>query len=168
MSEDLIGALVLFALGAVAIVVGGVYLFTQKVYLDTNKGTVTEIDVPLLGKLKTNSPAIGMCFLGLVLGYFGYDLIGKRGPMLVNFDGEVTLDDYSIGETPVAIVVGVTSGSLLVTRTIPPSPVKVVIPAPNSWQSYTAYAFALGGAKTKPAIIGANLSNPQFKLRLGP
>lgn len=167
MSEDLISALALFALGAVAIAVGGVYVFRQKIYFDADKRAVTEIDVPLFGKLKTNSPAIGMCFLGLILGYLGYDLMKDRSPTLVNFDGEVTLDGDNIGEIPVAIVVGVTSGSLLVTRTIPPSPVKVIIPAPNSWQSYTAYAFALGGAKTKPAIIGANLQNPTFKLRLG-
>jgi hypothetical protein len=46
--------------------------------------------------------------------------------------------------------------------------VNVAIPVPNSWQSYSAYAFALGGPKTKPAIIGASLERPRFKLRIEP
>ncbi|MGO9770320.1 MAG: hypothetical protein ACLPSW_12340 [Roseiarcus sp.] len=168
MSEDLVVALALLALGVVATLIGGIYAFQQKIYFDPRDNSVTtEISVPFFGKLKTNAPAIGLCFLGAVSGYLAYDLMRKRGPTYVNFEGEVTLD--SSVKIP-AIIVGLTSGTWVHTETLDGSTsvVNVAIPVPNSWQSYSAYAFALGGPKTKPAIIGASLERPRFKLRIEP
>jgi len=64
-----------------SIIVGAVFAFRQKVYVDrANDDKVTEIDVPLFGKLKTNTPAIALAFVGLIFGYFASDLMKKRNP----------------------------------------------------------------------------------------
>jgi len=53
-----------------ALAVGGAItaLLTQKVVVD-QEGHVTEIELPVLGRLKTNYPSIGALALGLVLAY---------------------------------------------------------------------------------------------------
>src|SRR5262245_16613814 len=166
MSEDLIVALILCVLGAGAIIIAAVFAFKQKVYYDPNN-QVTEIEVPFMGKLKTNTPVIGLCFLGVVLGYFAYDMMKSRTPKLVKFEGEISVDRDSIANID-AVLVGITSGSWVHTSTptgTTPS-FAVAITVPNSWPSYSAYAFAIGGGKMRPAMIGATLEEPKFKLSI--
>ena len=94
MSEDLIGALACCALAGLTLVLCGFYVFHQKHYIDKDtKKVTTEIDIPFIGKVTTNVPAIGLCFVGLGFGWFGYELVQKRGPTFVNFEGEVALGD---------------------------------------------------------------------------
>lgn len=58
---------VLAMLGAVVTLVGGmVFLFRQKTVVNEN-GEVTSIEIPLFGKLKSNYPSIGICFIGAAL-----------------------------------------------------------------------------------------------------
>jgi hypothetical protein len=51
-------------------VVGGMWLiYQQKIYIDRTTGAqiTTEIEVPLLGKFKTNTPALVLFILGVIL-----------------------------------------------------------------------------------------------------
>ena len=153
-----------------AIVVAAIFAFKQKAYVDKNtQEKITEIDVPLFGKLKTNTPAIALCFVAAIFGYLAYDLMKKRGPELISFNGEIHIDQ---GNTPGidVVMVGITSGSWIQPTTPNGSslnlPVKISVP--NSWPSYQAFAFAVGGAKSRPDIIGASLDNPTFKLSIKP
>jgi hypothetical protein len=169
MMQDFIYAVLLLLAGLVILGIGAYSAIHQKVYFDASKKTVaTEVDIPLLGKLKTNAPAIALCFIGLVPLLLGYNQMKNRNPTLVKFEGEVNKDPNSI-QGMNAITVGITSGLWSQTETPDGSPqMNVALSVPDSWPSYTAYAFALGGPQTRPAIIGTSLGEPKFKLRIGP
>jgi hypothetical protein len=129
--------------------------------------TITAIEVPWLGKFRTNVPALALAIGGLVVIGFGWNEMMHRSAKLVEFKGEVTIDPDSLKGIN-AITVGVTSGLWTPTSTPMDAKMDVSISVPNSWPSYTAFAFALGGARTRPAIIGTSLGNPQFKLSIQP
>lgn len=59
-------------LAAFALGLGFFALLKQKTYLDAGSGAVTAVEVPLVGKMKTNYPALLFVFVGLVFGYFAY------------------------------------------------------------------------------------------------
>jgi hypothetical protein len=68
------GAISLYILAALIILLGGLSLILQKVYkIETEKGEKTVIDVPFFGKLTTNYPAIAFVFIGSILAAYGYD-----------------------------------------------------------------------------------------------
>ena len=52
----------------------------------------TEIDIPILGKLKTNVPALVLCFIGLVPIVLAYNEMQGREQALVKFRGKVAID----------------------------------------------------------------------------
>lgn len=163
---------VLFFIAGIAIIAIGAYsAIYQKVFFDASKkSVVTEVELPFFGKVKTTAPAIALCFIGLVPLYFGYHLVKDRNPTLVKFNGEVSIDPASASGIS-AITVGVTSGLWSQTETPPDgssSKMNVEIAVPDSWPSYTAYAFALGGPQTRPAIIGTSLGERKFKLKIAP
>lgn len=167
---DALIAAILCLLGLGAIAVAAKFAFSQKTYIDSNTGqAMTEIDVPIFGKLKTNTPAIALCFLGVVFGYFAYDLMKGRGPQLVPFNGEISIDQSSNPDVDI-VMVGITSGSWIQPTTMNGAnasiPVKIYVP--NSWPSYSAFAFATGSTKTRPIIMGSSLENPTFKLSIKP
>lgn len=172
MSQDFIFAVLLLAVGLVIIGVGAYSAYHQKLYYNPeDKSVVTEVDIPILGKVKTNFPSIALCFIGLVPVYFGWTEMKGRNPTLAPFEGEVAIDPKSVNGID-AIAVGVTSGQWMPTATpdvtSPTRSLNVTISVPDSWPTYTAYAFALGPSQTRPAIIGTSLGNPKFKLRIGP
>lgn len=171
MSDDFTFALAMLLIGLVIIGIGATYALRQKLYFNSADNTVTtEIDIPLLGRLKSNAPAIALCFVGLVPVVLAYNVMRDRAPKLVTFSGEVTVDQNSLTDMN-AVMVGVTSG-LWSTTSSPPdgatSTLTISIAVPDSWPSYAAYAFALGGPKTRPAIVGTNLSDRTFKLKIAP
>lgn len=169
MSADLIIALALCVLAAAAILVAALFAFGQKVYLNESTGAVTQVEVSGLGKFKTNTPAIALCGLGVVLGYFAYDVTKGRGPHYVEFEGEVSIDEGAAPNVRV-ITVGLASGTWLhtETRSAGTLTVPVKISVPDSWTSYSAYAFALGQAHARPALIGTSRAKPTFQLRIEP
>jgi hypothetical protein len=59
------------AIGIVLIVLGFVALVTQKIYIDPRTNAPTEIEVPILGKMKANYPALVFVFLGSVIAFYG-------------------------------------------------------------------------------------------------
>jgi hypothetical protein len=154
---------ILFFIAGIAIIGIG----ALSIYSESKKTENTKIEIPILGKVETRVPAIALCFLGLVPFYFTYSLANTK-PTMVKFDGQVAIDPSSLSGID-AITVGVTSGLWSQTTTPDASSptINVTIPVPDSWPTYTAYAFALGGPQTRPAIIGTSLDNPQFKLRIG-
>ena len=168
--QDAVIAGVLCFLGFGAIAIAAVFAFKQKAYVDqTTDEKITEIEVPIFGKLKTNTPAIALSFVAAIFGYLAYDLMKGRGPSYISFNGEVSIDQNDTPDVGV-VMVGITSGSWIQ----PTSPgdsaagVPVKISVPNSWPSYTAFAFAVGANKSRPALVGASLDNPTFKLSIKP
>ena len=107
--QDFLIAAILCLLGLSSIIVGAVFVFKQK-FDRANDDKVTEIDVPLFGKLKTNTPAIALTFVGAIFGYFAADLMKKRNPDEVPFQGEISIDKNSNPGVEV-VMVGITSGS---------------------------------------------------------
>jgi hypothetical protein len=157
----------LVLVGLVVVVIGAYLVFHQKVYYDPKGKSVTAIEIPWFGKFKTNVPALALCIGSLAIIWLGHNEMKDRGAKLVEFKGEVAIDPDGLKGIN-AITVGVTSGLWTPTST-PTAPIMdVSILVPNSWPSYTAFAFALGGARTRPAIIGTSLGNPQFKLSIQP
>lgn len=170
MSPEFALAVLYFIAGIAIIAIGAYSAATQRIYYDADKKTVaTEFNIPLIGKVKTAFPAIALCVIGLVPLVLGYNLMEHRNPTLVKFEGEVAIDPASIAGMN-AITVGITSG--LWSQTETPNggnqSLKVAISVPDSWPSYSAYAFALDGPQTRPNIIGTSLEEPKFKLRIGP
>lgn len=167
MSDDFVFAVMLLAVGLAVIGVGAYSAYHQKVFYNPkDKSVTTEVDLPLLGKLKTNAPAIALCFIGLLPVLLAYNQMKNRNPNLVRFQGEVEIDP-AVGPVN-TVTVGITSGLWSDTSTPSATPFKVSIAVPDSWPSYSAYAFAFGGSKMQPAIIGTGLRDPQFKLRIKP
>lgn len=168
MSEDFIFANLMLVFGLAIIGIAAYSARQRKIYYDpADNSVVTEIDVPVLGKIKSNVPYIVLCFVGLVPVILAANAMKSRNPNLVKFQGEVQIDP-SVTDIN-TITVGITS-SLWSDTSTPDAgtPVSVGISVPDSWPSYSAYAFAFGGTKTRPAIIGANLKDPKFKLRIAP
>ena len=78
--------------GAGLIVLGFFALLAQKIYIDSGTLTPSEIEIPLLGKMKANFPALIFVFLGAVLVVFALKLYA--GPVAVQWtiDGQIVSD----------------------------------------------------------------------------
>ena len=71
-------ALVVLLVAIIATVGGVIALFTQKVVVDS-AGHVTEIEIPLLGKFKSNYPSLAAVVIGALLaGLAGYGAAVRR------------------------------------------------------------------------------------------
>jgi hypothetical protein len=167
MPQDFVFALFLLGVGVLIIGVGAYLAYHQKVYFNpADNSVITEIEIPLIGKVKTNIPAIALCFIGLFPVYLGYKEMSNRAPTLVPFQGEVTLDGARAADVN-AITVGITSSAWSTLAT--PSghlSIPVTINVPDTWQSYSAYAFTFG-AEPRLDIEGAS-PDRTFKLRIAP
>ncbi|CDZ73445.1 Hypothetical protein NGAL_HAMBI2610_50770 [Neorhizobium galegae bv. orientalis] len=163
MSDNLIISLSFVFLSALCIV-GGILVISRIKY---NPGAGTEIDIPLLGKIKTDYPAIAVIFLGAVFAYFSYQLSAPSKVELVNFEGKINIDRTALNEIS-AVVVGVTTSPW--TQTGTPDrlngTMEITIPVPANWGNYTAYAFAHGLGTVRPAVIGLRRDQTSFKLDL--
>jgi hypothetical protein len=167
MSEDFTFAILMLVFGLAILCLAAYSAYQRKIYYNpADNSVVTEIDVPVLGKIKSNVPYILLCFVGLVPVILAANTMKNRNPNLVKFQGEVMIDP-SVTDIN-TVTVGITSSLWSDTSTPTGIPINVGISVPDSWPSYSAYAFAFGGTKTRPAIIGANLKDPKFKLRIAP
>jgi hypothetical protein len=63
--------ILLVCLAAFALGLGFFALLKQKTYLDAS-GTVTSVEVPFVGKMHTNYPALLFVFIGFAFGYLAY------------------------------------------------------------------------------------------------
>lgn|SRR5262245_7592124 len=175
MSEYSIVALVMVVVIALPMVICSIIsLFKQKVYLSADgKPIMNEINIPRLGRVKTSMAAGILAALGACVVLLAYWLeianIEHSQPKLVTFKGEVNIDWQSIAEIP-SLTVGLTSGSWFHTAT--PNTGELTIPVeitvPDSWPSYSAYAFAPGSGRVRPKMIGTSLEDPKFSLKVEP
>lgn len=62
-----------FGLSALLIVLGFVALLKQKTYLDVNTQQPVQVDIPVLGKVKTNYPALIFVLLGFALAWMAFE-----------------------------------------------------------------------------------------------
>lgn len=68
----LINAWVPYTLAGLCMILGFIALLLQKTYIDSQTSQLTEVDLPLVGKLKTNYPALAFVIFGVFLA--GYTL----------------------------------------------------------------------------------------------
>ncbi len=61
---------ILFLIAIISIVLGFIALLKQKIYLNPKTNAPVEIDVPILGKMKSNYPALVFVFLAFLLLVF--------------------------------------------------------------------------------------------------
>jgi hypothetical protein len=94
----------------------------------------TEIDIPILGKLKTNVPTLVLCFIGLVPIVLAYSQMQGREPALVKFRGKVAVDPSIVAGIK-SITVGATSGQWTQSAT----------PTPWTWR----FRFPIRGRPTR-------------------
>ena len=85
---------VVLAIAVLLIVLGFVALLKQKLYVDSNTGQVTEVELPLIGKLRTNAPAIMFVACGAVLTYVVLDRsLNVRETVEWQIEGQIQLPD---------------------------------------------------------------------------
>jgi len=99
-------ALVVLLVAIIATVGGVSALFTQKVVVDS-AGHVTEIEIPLLGKLKGNYPSLAAVVIGALLAYgvlhtFGIhpEKIPIIAKVLVKHPSQPIVSDVFVGVIP--------------------------------------------------------------------
>jgi hypothetical protein len=57
----------LSSLAGLVMVVGGIWLlYSQKIYIDSQSKEVTEVEIPMIGKFRTNVPALVLFTLGFI------------------------------------------------------------------------------------------------------
>ena len=62
-----------FGLAALLIVLGFVALLKQKTYLDSKTQQPVEVELPVIGKVKTNYPALIFVLLGFVMAWTAFE-----------------------------------------------------------------------------------------------
>lgn len=164
MSDNLVIALSFILLAAICLVGG----FLTLARLKTVAGGPTEIEIPILGKVKTDYPIIAMMFFGVVFGFFAYNLWLPNRVDQVDFAGRVVIDREALKDVS-SVVVGVTTSPWTMTATpLADGTMSLTIPVPANWGNYTAYAFAHGRGGVRPAVIGLRREEPKFELDLKP
>ena len=109
MSEDLVFAIFLLLAGTLFFGVGAYLILHQKVYYDPNNPNLTHVEIPIIGKLWTNVPAMALCFLGLYPIFLSSGQMQNRPPAMITFNGQVTLDKEIVpGST---VIIGLTDSS---------------------------------------------------------
>jgi hypothetical protein len=67
---DLPQYLVIYGIGTLVVLLGFLALLAQKIYI-AEDGKPTEVELPILGKMRTNYPALIFAFLGVGLLFYG-------------------------------------------------------------------------------------------------
>jgi hypothetical protein len=80
-------------IGAVLIILGFIALLTQRNYIDPATNAPTEVEIPLLGKMKANYPALIFVFLGCVMVNVGLRQYDRSAEVLWRIDGTITTAD---------------------------------------------------------------------------
>ena len=132
-SQDFIFATLMLAVGLLISILGVYSTLRQKLYYNpTDNSVATEIDIPILGKLKTNVPALVLCFIGLVPIVLAYNEMQGREQALVKFRGKVAIDP--------SIVAGIKSITVARPPASGPSPPRRTLQIPP-WTCRFRYRF---------------------------
>lgn len=62
--------LIIYGISTLTIILGFIALLTQKIYIDRNTQQPTEIEIPTVGRMKTNFPALVFVVLGFFLAFY--------------------------------------------------------------------------------------------------
>jgi hypothetical protein len=94
LGDNSLGLYYLPCLAGFVMVVGGMWLiWKEKIYIDRETKQPIEIELPIIGKLKTNVPALALFVIGFVLCI--YPMLKNPPPPELQLQGEVTNDkDY--------------------------------------------------------------------------
>lgn len=68
----MLAQIIMYIISISSIILGFVALILQKTYLDAATQKPTEVEVPILGKLKTNYPALVFVFLGFAAAFYSF------------------------------------------------------------------------------------------------
>lgn len=69
----MLSVIIVYVIGFISIILGFVALLRSTTYLDQNTQKVVEIEVPKLGKFKSNYPSIAFVIVGALLIYFTFN-----------------------------------------------------------------------------------------------
>lgn len=128
--------------------VGAWLILRQKTYIDSLSRAVIEVEVPLLGKLKTNYPAIGVLLIGALIAglplwyYF-------QVPARLVVAGRVSLAG---GKGLAGVPIGILPGSNM-TWTQSDGRYMLKVPRSEGGESYQAVTF-LSNANPPEFVIG--------------
>lgn len=64
---------IICGLSILSIILGFIALLSQKIYIDSNTQELTQIKIPLIGKMKTNYPALVFVFIGFSLSLIAFE-----------------------------------------------------------------------------------------------
>ena len=76
------GIYISYAISGMSIVLGFIALLTQRIYVDTNTQKTIQMEIPILGKMKTNYPALAFVFLGFVLALVAVNKTPEQIPKM--------------------------------------------------------------------------------------
>ena len=107
MSDRLIVSTFIFVVALILAAGCLTWLFKQKTIVDQN-GDVTEVEIPLFGKIRSNYPAAVIGFFSLVSIYFVYALWQDQNIEQVEFHGALKIPEELRDAIP-AVVFGVSS-----------------------------------------------------------
>jgi hypothetical protein len=138
--QALIVYLVALLISLTLAVCGVLSLFRQKIYRSDDG--VTEIDVPIFGKMKSNYPAVAFSFLGVALAAFCI----QRWPVVMEttpLRGTVTLQGATPGVTK-PVFVFVTGDANYDGNVEVGVPEQYQLYAPRDWKTITIFAMVRG------------------------
>ena len=64
---------IILIISIIGIILGFVALITQKIYINPETSEATEVEIPFIGKIKTNYPALVFAFLGFGLAFYVFN-----------------------------------------------------------------------------------------------
>ena len=110
LSQEFIFATLMLAVGLLISILGVYSTLRQKLYYNpTDNSVATEIDIPILGKLKTQTFPPSSCASSGVPIVLAYNEMQGREQALVKFRGKVAIDPSIVAGIK-SITVGATSG----------------------------------------------------------
>lgn len=83
-------------IGVILFVLGFFALMAQRIYIDPQTNAPSEIEVPILGKMKANYPALVFAFLGAVIVIVGFSKHEGDDSVSWLIDGEIISDTPGI------------------------------------------------------------------------
>lgn len=77
-------AYITFGIAVLSIILGFIALLSQKIYIDPTTNQPTEVEVPIIGKIKSNYPALVFVFLGAALAFGAFQILyPQKDPWII-------------------------------------------------------------------------------------
>jgi hypothetical protein len=120
-------AYIIFGIAVLSIILGFIALLSQKIYIDPTTNQPTEVEVPIIGKIKSNYPALVFVFLGAALAFGAFQKLypPQKDPWIIKGtftppSGETVDPAGTIDLTPVDETKNITpKGNFTINVTIP-------------------------------------------------